>query len=118
MNENRRQKRIASLIQNVLSGILLEAFQDSTSGIISITRVDMSKDLKTANVYLSLFGTVQKDQVLKQIEDKRGFLRKAIATKTNLKYNPVLFFSLDPVIEFESRLDQIIDKLRKDENSP
>ncbi|MBN1222223.1 MAG: 30S ribosome-binding factor RbfA [Candidatus Aminicenantes bacterium] len=117
MNENRRQKKVASLIKNVLSRLLFEVVQDPNSGIISITRLDMTKDLKTAHVYLSLFGTVQKEQVLKRLDEKKGYFRKVIASKTNLKYNPMLIFLEDPVIEYESKLDQIIDSLNKNEKS-
>jgi ribosome-binding factor A len=72
----------------------------------------MSKDLKTAHVYLSLFETEGKDQVLDLINKKAGYFRKIIASKTNLKYNPKLIFLYDPAIEYENRLDQLIGKIK------
>lgn len=112
MNESRRQKKVSSLLKEVLSQQLLEDIQDSAAGLISITEINMSKDLKTAHVYLSMFGTEQKDQVLDIINKKTGYFRKVIASKTNLKYNPKLIFLQDPMIEYENKLDQLIDKIK------
>ena len=114
MNESRRQKKVSSLLKRILSQHLLEDIQGSSAGLVSITAINMSKDLKTAQVYLSMFGTDQKDQVLEMINKKSGYLRKIIASKTNLKYNPKLIFLHDPMIEYEDRLDQIIDKIKND----
>ena len=114
MNESRRQKKVSSLLKEVLSQHLLEDIQNSASGLISITKIIMAKDLKTAYVYLSMFGTEQKNQVLEIVNKKEGYFRKVIASKTNLKYNPKLIFSHDPIIEYENKLDQLIDKIKKD----
>ncbi len=114
MNESRRQKKMSSLLKEVLSQHLLEDIQDTSAGLISITGINMSKDLKTAHVYLSMFGTEQKDQVLDMLNKKAGYFRKVIASKTNLKYNPKLIFSIDPMIEYESKLDQLYDKIKDD----
>ena len=75
----------------------------------------MSKDLKTAHVFLSMFGNEHKDQVLDLINKKAGYFRKIIASKTNLKYNPKLIFLHDPVIEYENRLDKLIDKMKDEQ---
>ncbi|GAH66503.1 unnamed protein product, partial [marine sediment metagenome] len=56
MNTTLRQKKVASLIKAELSRLLIEGIQDSTSGLITVTRVEMTPDLKTAHVYLSTFG--------------------------------------------------------------
>ena len=115
MNESRRQKKVSSLLKTVLSQHLLESIQDSSSGLISITDINMTKDLKTAHVYLSMFGTEKKDQVLDLMNKKAGYFRKIIASKTNLKYNPKLIFSHDPVIDYENRLDKLIDKIKDEQ---
>jgi len=117
MNESRRQKKVASLLKGVLSQHLLESIQDSSAGLISVTDIHMTKDLKIAHVYLSIFGTEQKDQILDKINKKAGYFRKIIASKTNLKYNPKLIFTYDPLIEYENKLDQLIDKIKNDGKS-
>lgn len=115
MSESRRQKRVSSLIKEELSRLFIDLIQDSSSGLITITRVEMSKDLKTAYVYLSLFGFEDNDKVLEFLERRKGFLRKSVASRTELKYNPMLIFSLDRIYEYEEKIDKIIENLRENE---
>jgi len=113
MDVSRRQKRVSSLLKEELSRLMTELFQDAFSGIITITRVEVSKDLKTAYVYISLYGCEEKEKVFDLIEKRKGFLRKSIASKTKLKYNPLLIFSPDPTRGYEEQIDKIIKDMRK-----
>jgi ribosome-binding factor A len=115
MNESRRQRRVSSLIKEELSRLFIDLIQDSSSGLITITRVEISKDLKTAYVYLSLFGFEDNNKVLEFLERRKGFLRKSVASRTELKYNPMLIFSLDRIYEYEEKIDKIIKNLRENE---
>jgi ribosome-binding factor A len=115
MDISRRQKRVGSLIKETLGRIFVEDIQNSSSGLITITRVEMSADLLTAHVYLSIFDEVKKEDLLALLKKRKGHLRKAIASEVKLKYNPDLIFSLDPTLEYESRIDRLIERLRKDE---
>jgi len=115
MDISRRQKRVSSLIKEELSRLLIELFQDASSGIITITRVEVSKDLKTAYVYISLYGCEEEEKIFHLLEKRKGFLRKSIASKTKLKYNPLLIFSPDPTLEFEGKIDKIIEDIKKHE---
>ena len=111
----RRQKRVASLIKEELSHLLIEGIQDSSSGLITITRVEMSPDLKTAHIYLSLFGGEQNEAIIELLDEKKGYLRKSIASKVKLKYNPLLIFSFDQSPEYEAKIDKLLENIRKDE---
>jgi ribosome-binding factor A len=115
MESSRRPKRVANLIKEALGRVLLREFQDEGSGIITVTRVEMTADLQTARVYLSFFGGLREDEVLELIEKRKGYLRKFIASEVKLKYNPELAFVRDPVPEYESRLDRLMDRLKDDE---
>ena len=64
MSESRRQKKVASLIKEALSRLLIEVIQDSGSGLITITRVEMTPDLRVAYIYLSVFGQGEDEAVL------------------------------------------------------
>ncbi|MEE8604770.1 MAG: 30S ribosome-binding factor RbfA [Candidatus Aminicenantaceae bacterium] len=115
MQESRRQKRVSNLIKEELSRLVIESFQDSTSGLITITHVSMSKDLKNAHVYLSVIGHSPKQEILDLLNERQGYLRKAVASKTKLKYNPLLIFSLDDSFEYEERIQNVIKTLDKNE---
>ena len=112
--ESQRQKRVSSLIKEELSRLLIELIQDSSSGLITVTRVEVSKDLRSAFVDLSLFGTQDKDKVLAHLEKRKGFIRKSIASKIKLKYNPMLIFSLDETSDYDARIEKILEDIKKD----
>lgn len=115
MNQSRRQKRVASLIQEALSRILIQEVQDSSSGLITITRVDVTADLKVARIGLSSYGQVDKRGFLLSLEKRKGHLRKALASEIKLKYNPSLIFTLDETPEYEKRLDELLEKAKGNE---
>ena len=115
MNPSRRQKRVASLIKEEVSRLLIEEIQSSFSGLITVTRVEITADLKTAHIYLSIYGTEQEEAILELLDKKKGFLRKSIASKVKLKYNPMLIFSTDPSPEYQSRIDRLLDEMKKNE---
>ncbi len=115
MQESRRQKRVSNLIKEELSRLVIESFQDSASGLITITHVLMSKDLKNAHVYFSVLGHSPKQEILDLINERKGYLRKTIASKIKLKYNPLLIFSLDESFEYEERIQKVMKTLNKNE---
>ncbi|OGD24948.1 MAG: ribosome-binding factor A [Candidatus Aminicenantes bacterium RBG_13_59_9] len=114
MDAERRPKRVAHLIQETLSRVFLEEFQGET-GLITVTRVEMTADLQTAHVYLSLFGRRDEEALWERLENSKGYLRKAIASGVKLRYNPRLVFHRDPTPELESRIDRLIERLKDDE---
>lgn len=113
MNESRRQKKVSSLIKEALSQALFDYIQNSSSGLITITRITMTKDLRNAHIYLSIFDPKNEERVLDLLNEKKGYLRKAVASRTKLKYNPMLIFSLDPASTYEDRIDKLLDKVNK-----
>jgi len=116
MAESIRQKKVAKLIKDVLSQSLIESFQDSTYGLITVSRVLMTADLKTAHVYLTYFGQEEDKSIRDILENRKGYLRKSVASKTKLKYNPKLIFSLDPTRAYEENIDKILERLKKNED--
>lgn len=113
--ESRRQKRIGSLLQEALSRILIEELRTKTTCLVTVTRVDVLPDLKTARVYLSIFGPGDRQEILAHLERRTGHLRKLLASLAKLKYNPMLFFALDPSADMNDRIDQILQLAKKDE---
>jgi len=114
MDTGWRPKRVAHLIRETLSRIFLEEFQGD-NGLITVTRVEMSADLQTAHVYLSLFGELEEQALWERLEKSKGYLRRSIASEVKLRYNPTLVFHRDPTPEYESRIDQLIERLKDDE---
>jgi ribosome-binding factor A len=113
----RRGKRVGSLIKEEISRFIIEDVQDPSQGLITVTRVDVAADLKTARIYLSVFGSADKQALLSLLEKRSGFIRNFLATRIKLKYNPQLIFLLDPAPDYEEKLDRLIEEMAKKDES-
>ncbi len=83
--------------------------------MITITAIEVTKDLRTAHIYLSIFGTQNDKDIVEELNHKKGYFRKAIASQTKLKYNPMLIFHLDPRFKQEERIEKILNEIKDDE---
>ncbi len=108
-----RTRRVAELIRAELSRLLITDVQDPSLGLLTVTRVEMTPDLLAARVFLSVFGGQDPGALLGRIERSKGTLRKALASRVRLKYNPELFFALDPGPDHQDRIDQLIEETKK-----
>jgi ribosome-binding factor A len=108
-----RTRRVAELVQAELSRLLIVEFQDAASGLLTVTRVEMTPDLLTARVFLSVFGTDDAAALLERLEKRKGFIRRTLASRIELKYNPQLFFVLDPGPGHQERIDRLIEETKK-----
>jgi len=108
-----RPRRVAELIQSELGRLFIEEFQEAGSGFVTVTRVEMTPDLLQARVLLSVFGADDPAAVLDRIERRAGHIRHVLASRVKLKYNPQLFFALDPGPEHEVKIDRLIEESRK-----
>ncbi|MDP2916159.1 MAG: 30S ribosome-binding factor RbfA [Candidatus Aminicenantes bacterium] len=113
-DESRRQKKIGSLLLEALSRILIEELHEVTTALVTVTRVDVPADLKTAHVYLSVFGPDDPAAIFAHFERRTGFIRKRLASAVKLKYNPVLFFTLDPTADMSERIDRLLQTTKTD----
>ena len=108
-----RTRRVADLIQEELGALFLREFQGQSSGFITVTGVEVTPDLLQAHVRLSVFGTDDPQAILERIEENKGHIRKVLASRIKLKYNPALFFSLDRGQEHADRINELIERTKK-----
>lgn len=109
-----RPRRVAELVQAEISRLLIGEFQDAMTGLLTVTRVEMTADLRAASVFLSVLGPAGAAAAcLDLVERRKGYIRKTLAPRLKLKYNPELFFALDPGAEHQARIDTLIEESRK-----
>jgi ribosome-binding factor A len=114
--ESRRQKRMASLIREALSAILPSELRDFTASLISVTRVEVTVDLRSARALLSVFGPADPEDVRGHLERRTGAIRRRLASVAEFKYNPQLFFALDSSAEEVERITRIIAESSHDDD--
>lgn len=116
---SRRQKQINQTIRRELSDLLARQVGDPRiDGIISITEVDISADLKQAKVYISVMGDEQqKAEVFEGLDSASDFLRHELGSRIRIRYIPRLIFKRDDTLEKAEHLLQLINQSAS-ENPP
>ncbi|MBI3896156.1 MAG: 30S ribosome-binding factor RbfA [Acidobacteria bacterium] len=110
---SRRAERLADLIREELGNLLEYEVKDPRIGFATVTGVQLSGDLHTAIVSVSVLGDdEQKKQSLEGLTAAQGFLRTQLAHRLGLRYAPAVTFRLDRTEETEQRIEELIRKAR------
>ncbi|MBE3557923.1 MAG: 30S ribosome-binding factor RbfA [Ktedonobacteraceae bacterium] len=116
MSHQYRQARLAELIAVELSDLLRTRMKDPRVGFASITRVEVSGDLRHAKIYVSVMGSnEERSATMKALQHASGFLRHELASRITLRYMPEIVFKLDPSIEEGSRILTLIRQIEEEE---
>ncbi|MFC1865862.1 30S ribosome-binding factor RbfA [Chloroflexota bacterium] len=112
-----RIERVNQLIRQEISELLRREVKDPRlGGLISITEVDTSVDLKYARVYVSCLGTEEdKKELLNTLSSAAGFFRNELMKRLSLRYIPLLDFRWDYSLEKGAHIQALIDKVTQEE---
>ena len=105
-----RLLRVNELVKRELSGIITREITFD-SAIVTINHVDVTPDLKSAHVFVSVLGSESGASVLSKLEPHRVALQAGLVRHVVLKYTPHLVFHLDDSIERGTRIIEIIQQL-------
>ena len=110
---SRRTDRINGLLRQEISQLLSRGIKDPRlNGVISITQVQTSSDLRNARVFLSVMGDKKtKETALDGIQSAAAFLRRELRGRLKMRYVPFLKFSLDDSMENADYVLQLMDQL-------
>ena len=107
--EHSRMSRVSSEIRKTLAVELNELGRTNGLGIASVTKVNASRDLRKATVYVSVFGSVeQSEKYIGLANENSASFQKILSTRLRLKRTPSLSFTLDNVLSTESRLKELL----------
>ena len=114
---SRRIDRINELLRQEISQLLARQIKDPRlRGVISITEVQTSADLRNARVLLSVMGDEETKRIaLDGIQSAATFLRRELRDRISLRYTPFLKFSLDETLAQADHVLQIMDHIRDDQ---
>ncbi|WP_299062804.1 30S ribosome-binding factor RbfA [uncultured Polaribacter sp.] len=117
MEETNRQRKIAGVLQKDLVDVLQKAAQDGMKGvIISVSKVHVTSDLGVAKVYLSVFPSNRRDEIIKGVVSNTTIIRHEMASRTKhqLRRMPELLFYGDDTLDYIEKIDKSLKG--KDEN--
>ncbi|TAE30550.1 MAG: 30S ribosome-binding factor RbfA [Candidatus Kapaibacterium sp.] len=107
-----RTEKVASEIRQALSRPLADLASEISAGLITVTHVRMSPDLRIARVYLSVFGgKLSPEQALAKVSDRAKDIRYKVTGKVRLRFSPELHFYLDDTLETIERIDTLLKRI-------
>ncbi len=114
-----RTVRLNSLLKEVLSEVIMRQVKDPRMAtLITVTSVDISKDLHHAKVYISVIGSQEeKDKTLEALQSAAGFIAVNASKKVVMRYFPTLVFKLDNSVDKHMRIDALLGKIHEEEKT-
>ena len=113
-NNNRMNKIDEELKKEISTIISTELKNPHLTGLISVTKVKTTPDLRFAKVYVSMINEKSKKENLAILKQSSGYIRSGIAKRVNLRTTPELIFEFDESMEYGSRIDEILKNITKD----
>ncbi len=126
MATSRRTTRLNSLLKEVLSEVIHRNVKNPKldDKLITVTKVDISKDLQHAKIYISVIGDdADKKEVFNTLKSASGFISVIASKKVVMHHFPKLKFFIDNSVDKHMRIEEVLSKveeerqLRKNENS-
>lgn len=111
-----RIDKIENLIKEEISLIFLFKLQNLDPGLITVTNVRISPDLKNAKIYVSIFEKERRDVVLEKIRLKTKFIRSELASRITIKFVPELKFFLDDTLDYVEKIEGLIKKIHENDD--
>lgn len=110
-----RIDRIGDLIRAELSQLILREMRDPRVELATVSRVEVSRDLRYAEVHVSVVGADEhRAEAMRALEGAQGFLRRELAHRTSLRTTPELRFHLDRGAEHSQKISDLLDGLRRE----
>lgn len=117
VQETKRQKQVAGLLNEELSGIFQRlGLNMIDGGMVSISSVKITPDLFDARVYLSLFQVKDVETTMKKIGDRSWEIKKELVSrvKHQLRSMPQLTFYVDDTLDYVYKMEEVFKKINKD----
>jgi ribosome-binding factor A len=115
----KRLDRVNQLVREEICYLLLRELKDPRLGFVTVTEVDVAKDLRTAKVYVSVLGSEAEWQgSLEALRSARGFIRNWLAPRLRLRSVPDLTFHPDRSMAHAAHIQMVLERLRDEKAEP
>lgn len=103
-----RLDRISEEVRHALDRIIREMNDPRITGTYSVTRADVTRDLRYAKVYISVLESDKADGMIKALKKAAGFIRHELGARVQLRYTPELLFYRDDNIAYGVHISEIL----------
>jgi ribosome-binding factor A len=110
---SRRTNRLAEEIRAEVAGIIGSGLKDPRIGFVTVIRVDLTADLRTARVFVGVLGDeAQRAKSLAGLGQAAGFIRREVGRRIRIRHTPELLFKYDTGLDATDRVAQLLDETR------
>jgi len=111
MSSTRRTARLSEAVKQEVSMIILYGLKDPRISFVTITKADISPDLKKAKVYVSILGDEAAQRMtLRGLEHAKGYIQTELGARLKIRYTPHLEFCLDESVKKSLHISKLIDE--------
>ena len=115
MQPTRRNQRLALQIQQEISMMLFRNVKDRRIGLVTVTGVELSSDLRHAKVFFSTMGNEkEKSESMEALNHAAGWIRRTLGQRIRMKFLPEIVFRVDTSQEYGERIDRLLDEIKED----
>jgi ribosome-binding factor A len=112
-----RPERVQEALRQEISKIVQNEIKDPRIGFITITKVDLTKDLRYAKVYFSVLGEMKdKDLALKGLYSAKGYIKNLVAERIKLRFVPEVIFKIDDSLEHTKEIYDLLARIKKEKS--
>ena len=114
-SNSHKMDRVNEELKREISNIINYKLKNSkVTGMVSITKVKTTPDLRYARVWISVLNCKNKKDTLFGLKQSSGFIRAEIAKNINMRITPELVFEYDDTMEYGEKIDSILNAIMKD----
>ncbi len=112
---SQRSDQVAEELRKIVSMILIQDLNDPRLGFVTVTRIELTNDLRFAKIFYSILGNEdQKIATEESLKDNMGYIKKLAIEGINMKYAMQMKFEQDTSIEHSFKIGEILKKIKKD----
>ena len=112
-----RVEKVQELIKQEISKIVLTEIKDPRVGFVTITQVEVTGDLLSAKIYVSLMGSdEQKADTWKGLQSPLGYMRSEIGKRIRMRLTPTLSLHLDDSLNYSAHIQELLLKIKEEES--
>ncbi|MBI2870565.1 MAG: 30S ribosome-binding factor RbfA [Candidatus Omnitrophica bacterium] len=111
-----RHERVTESVRKEVSELLQHEVKDVRIGFTTVTRVEMSEDLRHAIVFCSILGTdKEKRDSMVGLNRAKGFMRREIGRRLKLRFTPDIHFRLDTALDHSFHVEEVLRKIKSED---
>ena len=109
----RRAERVADVLRQIVSEILIRRIHHAGLEDITVTAVNVSNDLQHAKIFYRVMDLHHKDQAAKALTHLTSSVRRELAAQLKMRYTPALRFEYDESFDYGNRIDRLLKSIQR-----